>query len=123
MSVTVTEGVPPQVSPGWSNVDAEDPAAGPGPGTAPTISSLMPNTAVIGDPSFTLHVHGTGFTAESVIVFNSFDEPTTLVSDTEVTTGVNMTVWLAPTTPLPVSVRTGAAMSNVLSFTFTGAAR
>jgi hypothetical protein len=123
MSVTVSEGVPPLVSPGWSNVDPEDPAAGPSPpaDVPPTVTSLVPNTAQVGDPSFTLRVIGTGFTADSVIVFNGLDEPTTLVSETEVTTGVNMTVWTAPSAPLPVAVRTGAIVSNEVPFTFTAA--
>jgi hypothetical protein len=120
MSITITEGEPLVVEPGWTNVEPGDPAAGP---VAPVLTSLTPATAQIGDPDFTLHVTGTGFTAASVIVFNGVDEPTTLVSDTEVTTGVDMTVWLAPTGPLPVVVRTDTAVSNALSFTFTEAAR
>jgi IPT/TIG domain len=120
MSITITEGEPLVVEPGWTNVEPGDPAAGP---VAPVLASLTPTTAQIGDPDFTLHVTGTGFTAASVIVFNGFDEPTTLVSDTEITTGVNMSVWLAPTAPLPVVVRTDGAVSNALSFTFTEAAQ
>lgn len=86
---------------------------------APTVTELLPNVATIGDPSFTLHVRGTNFVAGSVIVFNGYDEPTTLVSPTEVTTGVNMETWFAQSAPLPVTVRNpDGQMSNALTFTF-----
>ena len=29
----------------------------------PTVATLTPNSAEVGDPSFTLHVHGTNFTS------------------------------------------------------------
>jgi hypothetical protein len=90
----------------------------------PTVTALEPATAAIGQPSFTLHVRGTGFVPGAVIVFNGYDEPTALVSATEVTTGVNMTVWTAPSAPLPVLVRNANGKSSApLTFTFTAAAR
>lgn len=86
----------------------------------PVVSSLVPATAVIGAANFTLHVHGTGFTPGCKIVFNGYEEPTTLVSVTELTTGVNMAVWTAPSLPLPVAVRgLDGRVSNNLPFTFT----
>ena len=57
-----------------------------------------------------------------MIVWNGFDEPTTVVSDTEVTTGVNMAVWHAPVA-VPVQVRAGGNLSNSKIFTFTEATR
>lgn len=85
----------------------------------PTVASLSPNTAVLGTPSFTLHVFGTGFDTGSIIVFNGFDEPTTFISPTEITTGVNMDVWQAAAT-LPVGVRSSVGlMSNTQMFSFT----
>jgi hypothetical protein len=89
---------------------------------APAVESLAPDTAAIGAPDFTVHVTGTGFTPDAVIVFNGFDEPTTVVSDTEVTTGVNMAVWQAPVS-VPVQVRAGGNLSNSKIFTFTAATR
>jgi hypothetical protein len=73
---------------------------------APTLTSLVPTSAEIGDPSFTLHAHGTGFTASSVILWNGAPELTIVVSPTELTTVVNM---LTATTPasIPVAVQTG----------------
>ena len=86
----------------------------------PTVGALVPATAVIGAASFTLKVQGTGYTPGCVIVFNGLDEPTTFVSATEVTTGVNMAVWTAPSAPLPVAVRSiGGKVSNAMTFTFT----
>jgi hypothetical protein len=86
------------------------------------VTALDPATVAIGAPSFTLHVHGSGFAAGSVIVFNGYDEPTTVVSATEVTTGVNMAVWTAPSLPLPVTVRNGDGQESApLPFTFTAA--
>jgi hypothetical protein len=87
----------------------------------PVIASIAPDTAVIGDPSFTLVVTGTGFFADSVIVFAGNDEPTTLEADGTLTTGVNMGVWLGPDT-LPVQVRNLNVVSNAVEFTFTAAA-
>ncbi len=103
------------LGPGWSPTPVAPPP--------PVVTALVPDTAVIGSPSFTLHVHGTGFAPDAVIVFNGYDEPTTIVSPTEVTTGVNMAVWTAPSAPLPVAVRNpDGVVSNDVPFTFTEAA-
>jgi hypothetical protein len=67
-------------------------------------------------------INGSGFTPESVIVFNGFDEPTTLVSPTQVKTGVNMSVWAAPAV-VPIMVRSASgALSNAMNFAFTSTA-
>jgi hypothetical protein len=85
---------------------------------SPIVTSLVPNTAELGSPSFTIHVHGTGFTPESIIVFAGQEEPTTFVSDKEVTTGVNMDVWLGPDA-LPVCVLSKeGVLSAPQTFTF-----
>jgi hypothetical protein len=65
-------------------------------------------------------VHGTGIGAGAVIVFAGHDEPTTVVSDTEATTGVDMSVWVGPDPAVPVLVRgADGAVSNPLPFAFT----
>jgi hypothetical protein len=93
--------------------------AGIGP---PRLLALVPATAAIGDPSFTLKVLGSNFKADSVIVFAGQDEPTTLVSPNQVTTGVDMSVWLGADPAIPVKVRGGDGdESNVLTFAFTEA--
>jgi len=91
------------------------------PAEAPIVSSLNPASAVIGDPSFDIHVLGTGFDAGSVITFNGIDEPTLLVSETELTTGVNMSLWSAPAT-VPVAVKNGDLVSESVNFEFTSPA-
>ena len=86
--------------------------------TVPVVTSLVPNSAEIGDASFTLHVRGTGLKVGSIIVFAGQDEPTTHVSDTELTTGVDMSVWLGADA-LPVLVRSpDGVLSAPMTFTF-----
>jgi hypothetical protein len=90
-------------------------------GPPSVLSALVPNTAAIGDPDFTLSVQGTGFKEGDAIIFAGRHEPATFVSPTELTTGVDMSLWHGPDA-LPVSVRSlGGATSNVLDFTFTDA--
>jgi hypothetical protein len=84
----------------------------------PVITTLAPNLAEVGDPSFTLSVFGTGFRQNSVIIFNGVEEPTTFVSVTELSTGVNMDMWLVPAV-CPVVVRTDSVESDPVMFEFT----
>jgi hypothetical protein len=82
----------------------------------PVLTSLTPPSAKLGDPNFTLHVIGTGFRPGSVILWNGGAEPTTYVSATELTTGVNMAT-AAVAMPIPVQVETVSGLrSNVLTF-------
>jgi hypothetical protein len=84
----------------------------------PTLEDLEPDTAVLGDPDFTLSCIGTGFDATSVINFAGQDEPTTLVSDTEVTTIVKPSLpWGA--VGVPVFIKGGGAETDPIDFTFT----
>lgn len=77
----------------------------------PVLTSLQPSQATIGQPSFTLHVFGTGFKNTDVINWNGGDEPTVFVSSTELTTQVDMTTATTPTT-IPVKV----GQSNIMTF-------
>jgi hypothetical protein len=84
----------------------------------PVVTSLTPNSAEIGDAAFTLHVHGNGFKNTDVIVFAGVDEPTTFVSTSELTTGVNMPLWLGPDA-VPVLVKSAnGVLSAPMTFTF-----
>lgn len=104
------------LGPGWSPTPVTPPPA------PPVVTALDPDTVLLGAPSFTLHVIGTGFAPGAVIVFAGYDEPTTVIDDTVVTTGVNMDVWLGADT-VAVAVRSAdGARSNALPFTFTEAA-
>lgn len=99
---------------GWSATPIDAPSE------APVVTALDPPLMPLGAPSFTLYVTGTGFTADTVIVWNGSDEPTTFVSATVVATGVNMdTATVAAT--IPVAVRNGDIVSNAVDFTFTEA--
>jgi hypothetical protein len=85
----------------------------------PVVTSLSPNNAVIGSPAFDIHVIGSGFDEYSRILFNGLEEPTTMVSDTELTTGINMPLWTAPAV-VPVSVRnSNGIVSQSQNFEFT----
>jgi hypothetical protein len=94
--------------------DGQSPALVP-----PVLGSLVPATAQIGTPGFTLHVHGTGFRQDSVILWNGTPVPiTTYVSATELTTVIPSTAY--PAGDIPVGARTiGGQDSNALPFTFT----
>lgn len=83
----------------------------------PVLSSLSPDTVASGDPDFELSCIGTNFRSGSIIFFGAEDEPTTFVSDTEVTTGVKPSLF-APAI-VPVKVKTGPLDSNTVDFTFT----
>jgi hypothetical protein len=86
------------------------------PGPPPVATALVPPSAKLGDANFTLHVQGTGFRADDVIVWNGGAEPTTFVSATELTTGVNM-ASAAVAMPIPVLVRRLTGLdSNALTF-------
>lgn len=83
----------------------------------PTITSLDPAEAESGSADVTMTVNGTNFNDGTTIVFGQHDEPTTFVSDTQVSTGVKPSLF-APAT-VPVKVRNGPATSESLDFTFT----
>ena len=85
----------------------------------PTVTSLVPSTVVLGEPSFEIHVKGTNFALQSKILFNGIEEPTTYISSTEVSTGVNMPLWQAPAV-VPIAVKnTEELISNHVDFSFT----
>jgi len=91
----------------------------PEPPAAPTLTSLSPNTAVSGDAAdIVMSCIGSGFTPASIIVFNGYGEPTTFVSDTEVTTGVKPSLFVVPAV-CPVEVHTGSQVTGPVDFTFT----
>jgi hypothetical protein len=64
--------------------------------TSMRVSSIWPQWAKLGDPSFLLHVIGSGFTPTTKIVFAGNPEPISFVSPTEITTWINMPLWQGP---------------------------
>jgi hypothetical protein len=84
----------------------------------PILTQLVPSAAAIGDPPVVMTVNGSGFTSQSIIVFNGGDEPTTFVSDTELSTVIKPSLASAPGT-VPVTVRNGPLVSEPRNFMFT----
>jgi len=84
----------------------------------PTVDGLNPDTAACGDADLQLIVDGTGFNNATIITFNGNDEPTALLSDTQVRTNVKPSLFAVPAA-CPVGVRTGGLRSNTIDFTFT----
>jgi len=84
----------------------------------PTLTSIDPDTAVIGDPDVTLTVTGSDFTPQSVITFNGGNETTEFVSDTELTTIVKPST-ATTAGAYPVTVKTSTLESDAVDFTFT----
>lgn len=85
-----------------------------------TFTSMSPDTAELGSEDVTVSFIGAGFDAASIINFAGQEEPTTLVSDTELTTIVKPTLgWGA--VAVPVYIRNAVTQSETLQFTFTEA--
>lgn len=82
----------------------------------PYLEYIEPDYAVMGTEDITLHLFGI-FTPDSVIVFNEGDEPTTYVSETELTTIVRPTSAQVAGDYL-VKVRNAAGESDEYPFTF-----
>jgi hypothetical protein len=112
----VTATGAPIVPPLNSNIDKRtgDEPADP----APTLGSISPITAECGSADITLTCTGTGFTPNSVIVFNGGEEPTTFVSETELTTGVKPSLVTEPVSVL-VTVTDDGNTTYPQTFDFT----
>ena len=83
----------------------------------PVLTSLDPNAAVIGGPDLDLSALGSGFDANSVIVFNGGEEPTTFVAENELTTTVKPST-AGTAGAFAVLVRNLEGDSEALDFTF-----
>jgi hypothetical protein len=103
----------------------------PKPGTKPTISALVPNTANAGDPQFMLTVNGTSFAAAAVVNWNGTATSTSRVTNGQLmatipasaiaTAGTVSITVTNPATPGAGGIYgnggTAAATSNTMSFT------
>jgi hypothetical protein len=87
------------------------------PPPAPVIEALDPDEVELGTADLVMHVHGTGFAADSVVSFDGADAATTFVSETEVTAGVSPAAYDVAGV-VPVLVRTGEQSSEVVEFEF-----
>lgn len=81
----------------------------------PNIAGINPTTAKIQSGDVTLAIVGTGFTAESILVWNGADDTCTFVSDKKLTTIVKTDLATVPST-CTVAVRNGDLLSNQLNF-------
>ena len=108
-----TNGVP---SVAWMIQVGRDP-------TASTLTSLSPNSAVAGGPTFTLTVNGSNFVSNSVVQWNGENRTTTFVSPTQLTASINAGD-IAVGGSASVTVRNSSgAMSNALIFVVTTISR
>ena len=87
----------------------------------PVLTGLTPSTIAVGAPDFVLQVMGSGFTPQSVIHIKDIMAPTTMVSENELTTPIDMALVLQPTTA-PITVKNGGAVSNAMDFIVTAPA-
>jgi hypothetical protein len=87
----------------------------------PTISSISPAAGQVGGPAFTLTVNGSGFVANSTIMWNARPLPTTFGSATQLTGAVAANL-LAAAGAATVTVSANGALSNGSTFTIAGAA-
>jgi IPT/TIG domain len=96
---------------------------GPDVPVGPTVTSIEPNTLTVSDPETEVVITGSGFTTESVIVWNGGDEATGFIDGEHVSTIVQPSTVEAPLPcTIPVAVRNGILLSDPVSFTFTSAA-
>ena len=88
-------------------------------GDPPVLTSLEPNTHVVG-PGFLLRLHGTGFTADCVVFANNIERASTFVSATELNI-TTQTVSNPTTVTIEVGVGPTGPRSNSLPLTITAA--
>jgi hypothetical protein len=108
---TLTGAIPEElVSPG-PNPEPPDPDV-----ITPSLTSLHPASAPIQTGDMNVRILGTGFTEETVMVWNGADDVAAYISDTEMTTVVKTDMATVPST-CTVMMRNGASnISNVLNF-------
>jgi len=111
--------VSPNEPPG-SAVGGEGGGGGTPEPAVPVIEALDPDEIEIGTADTVLHVHGTGFTEESIIHFAGVDEPTTFVDETELTTGLKPSLWVDGMI-VQCSVKNGDVTSDEVEFEFLDA--
>jgi len=140
LGMTSTAGVAPPAMPTQQHTDEQDtalrnhlPSINEPPGSNITtgdagpvelpplvLSDIDPDAMVVGSGTFPLTVTGSGFTPESVVVFDDADVPTTFVSQTELTADCPVA---AAADIVDVEVHRGEDMSDVLTFEFTAVMR
>lgn len=82
---------------------------------SPTVTTIMPNSAMAGTAGFTLTVNGTNFGTDAVVYWNGMAHTSMYVSAAQVTAAVSSTDVANPGM-IPVYVRTGGMNSNTVNF-------
>ncbi len=90
---------------------------GAGSMAVPVISNLSPSSATAGESAFTLTVNGSGFVNGSTVDWNGSAVPTTYVSSGELTASIPASLIASAGTAAITVVASGAATSNVVTFT------
>jgi predicted esterase len=91
----------------------------PAPGNEPVLDSIDPIDREVGPTAdVVLHCHGSGFTADSFIMFAGIDERTDYVSATELTTIITGSMFTSPHVVNVHVYKPGAGASDPQSFTF-----
>ena len=90
---------------------------------APTITALSPASALVGGPTFSISVTGTGFVGSSSVRLNGAPRPTTLVSSSQLSVAIGAadvaalgTAQVTVTNPAP-----GGGVSSALPFSIVAA--
>lgn len=117
-------------TPGAASITVFNPPPGGGASNAvpftvnsvpPTITTLSPNSAVVGGAAFTLTVNGTGYVSGSTVQWNGSIRTTTFVSGTQLTASIPATDIAAVGTAsvTVVNPSPGGGISNAASFSIT----
>jgi outer membrane protein assembly factor BamB len=61
-----------------------------------TLTSISPSAVVAGAAGFTLTLTGTNFSKNSIVIFNTFAQPTTFVSPTQLTATIDASMLVTP---------------------------
>jgi hypothetical protein len=109
--------IPPGAGAGTGEEVEHPPGSIPGSEAKPEIEALDPDEIETGAADTVLHVHGSGFTESSVIHFAGQDEPTSFVSDSEITTGLKPSLWQEAVV-VECKVKNGDQESEPVEFEF-----
>jgi hypothetical protein len=86
----------------------------------PTLSSISPASIAAGGAAFTLTATGTNYTAGTLILWDGIAQPTTVVSNTKLTTQVSAAQIAAPRTVSLRVIKPDTTTSGTMQLTITG---
>jgi hypothetical protein len=85
--------------------------------TQPVVGALVPASTTAGGPAFTLLLTGNGFTANTIVTFNSSVVSSAFVSPTELQAAIPPSAIAVGGTPLVTAANPGGSPSIVVTFT------